>query len=69
MDYRSTHGFIYLILMEEMCQYCLIAFYHNQFLLQNTNILWWGNSPENDPLGAKLAEEMYCVLVVLVLSS
>jgi hypothetical protein len=60
--------------MEEMCQYCLTAFYHNQFLLQFTNILWWGNSHENDLLGAKLRDEngsrnVLCVLMVLALSS
>jgi len=61
--------------MEEMCQYCLIAFYHNQFLLQFTNILTYTRisyACKNFMVGnieMKIAQQMYCILMVLVLSS
>ena len=52
--------------MEEIClHYCLIPFYHNQFLLQFTNITdlykdimtvkpwWWRAHPGDDLVGIK----------------
>jgi len=58
-----------------MCQYCLIEFYHNQFLLRFTNILTYTRilyACKNLMVGnieTKMAQEMYCVRMVLVLSS